>query len=438
MNKHFIFSVVTIILSSHLIAQPISNPQLTAQDYARAEQMLYYNTAPLVDNAVVRANWLGNNRFWYRNLTQNGSEFIVADAARKTKAPAFDQQKLATALSAATGKTYNAYHLPFQTFMFSDDGKSISFTAEKNKWTADLSTYTITEQSATTGDSNGHVRRYEVLSPDGKKAVFIKDWNLWLRDTESNKETQLTTDGVANFGYATDNAGWTHSDYPIVRWSPDNKKLATFQQDQRHVADMYLVTTNVGAPTLQQWKYPLPGDSAVAMIHRVIIEVDNPKVIRLQVPPDPHRATLSDDISSGGDGLDDVDWSEDGSQLAFVSTSRDHKVEKLRIADAATGAVREVFEENSPTQFESGQGKINWRFLPGSNEIIWYSERDDWGHLYLVDANTGQFKTSHYQRQLRRYATVACRCQKSCGLFPGKWLQQRRKSIFHAFVQSGF
>lgn len=44
------------------------------------------------------------------------------------------------------------------------------------------------------------------------------------------------------------------------------------------------------------------------------------------------------------------------------------------------------------TQFESGQGSINWRYLAKSKEIIWYSERDNWGHLYLYDATTGKVK----------------------------------------------
>ena len=44
----------------------------------------------------------------------------------------------------------------------------------------------------------------------------------------------ITTDGVQNYGYATDNAGWTKSDRPVVVWSPDSKKIATFQQDVAH------------------------------------------------------------------------------------------------------------------------------------------------------------------------------------------------------------
>ena len=390
MNKPFFLSLIALLLTINLFAQQAQNTVLTAADYRRAEGMLSYNTNALIDNANVRPAWLSGDKFWYRVLTANGSEFVLVDPALKSRKPLFDAQKLAAALSLETGKQYDAYHIPFQNASLSDDGKNLSLSAEKKQWTIDLSTYKITADSSASNKPAS--KEYEAFSPDGTKAVFIRNYNLWLRDVATNKEVQLTTDGVKDFGYATDNAGWKHSDYPIVTWSADGKKIATFQQDQRKVGDMYLVTTNVGTPHLQQWKYPLPGDSNIAMIQRVIIEVDNAKVIRLQVEPDPHRATLSDDISSGGDGLDDVEWTDDNKQLAFVSTSRDHKVEKFRIADATTGAVREVFEESSPTQFESGQGKINWRYLPKTNEIIWYSERDNWGHLYLFDAITGKLK----------------------------------------------
>ena len=177
----------------------------------------------------------------------------------------------------------------------------------------------------------------------------------------------------------------------LFRSSPDSRKIVTFQQDERKAGDMYLVTTNVGHPKLEAWKYPMPGDTNIITIQRVIINVDTPKVIRLHVAPDPHRGSLSDDIASSGT-FDDVDWNPNDTQLAFVSTSRDHKQEKFRIADAVTGAVRDVFEENVATQYESGQRTINWRYLPKSNEIIWYSERDNWGHLYLYNATTGKLK----------------------------------------------
>jgi dipeptidyl aminopeptidase/acylaminoacyl peptidase len=387
--------LLTVFYISMIISSQ-AQKTLTVKDYAQAEKFLGYNTQNFVDNAPAQPNWLAGDRFWYRNLGANGTEFILVDPAKGKRSAAFDQARLAKAISEATGQSYSATTLPFSSFNFSDDGNFIIFKTDGKQWKANLKDYSLVKDSSVTKSSTGVSRRSrsrnnEVLSPDGNRAAFIKDYNLWVRDVKTGQEKQLTTDGIKDYGYATDNAGWKSSDAPILRWSPDSKKIASFKQDQRNVGDMYLVTTNVGHPTLKAWKYPLPGDSVIAMIHRVIINVDEPKVITLNIPADPHRATLSDDIASSGT-FDDVDWSADGTQLAFVSTSRDHKQEKFRIANTATGEVREVFEETVPTQYESGQGTINWKFLPKTNEIIWYSERDNWGHLYLYDAATGKLK----------------------------------------------
>ncbi|MGZ3848457.1 MAG: DPP IV N-terminal domain-containing protein [Flavisolibacter sp.] len=370
---------------------------LSQKDYQHAESFMGYNTQRFVDHGSLNPNWIDGDRFWYRSLTPQGSEFILVDPRKGSRVAAFDQQKLAAALSSVTGKATTAFMLPFQSFTYSPDNRFVIFHADGQQWKADLLNYSITRDTTaqiTKGSGRQGARRSmgnEVVSPDGHKAAFIRNWNLWVRDVKTDKEMPLTTDGIRDFGYATDNAGWKSSEAPVLRWSPDSKKIATFRQDQRLVGDMYLVSTNVGHPQLKAWKYALPGDSVIATVQRVIIDVETPQVINLNIPPDPHRATLSDDISSSGT-FDDVDWSADGSQLAFVSTSRDHKQEKFRIANASSGEVREVFEETVPTQFESGQGTINWRFLPKTGEIIWYSERDNWGHLYLYDAKTGKLK----------------------------------------------
>ena len=221
--------------------------------------------------------------------------------------------------------------------------------------------------------------------------MFIRDYNLWVRNNATRQETQLTKDGVKDFGYATDNAGWSSSDRAIVLWSPDSKKVATYQQDQRGVGEMYLVDTQVGHPTLRAWKYPLPGDDVVTTIQRVVIDVDDPHVVRLDMPPDQHRSTLCDDVACRGE-WSDVQWSPDGQNLAFISTSRDHRHEQLRVADAATGKVRDVLEESASTFYESGNGRANWKYLPATKEIIWFSERDNWGQLYLYDSETGKLK----------------------------------------------
>ncbi|MBT2562282.1 DPP IV N-terminal domain-containing protein [Pedobacter sp. ISL-68] len=332
MNKYWL----TVTACTLAITANAQQKALTVKDYERAESFMSYNTAKYIDHASVQPNWLEGDKFWYTTKTNGTEQAFLVDPVKKTKTLTTDYKGSAT-------------------------------------------------------PSRPGASRNEVLSPDGKKAILIKDYNLFVKDVATGKLIQLTTDGIKDYGYATDNAGWKHSDAPILRWSPDSKKIATFQQDQRNSKDMYLVTTNVGAPVLKAWKYPLPGDKQIATIRRVVIDVENAKMVSLNIPADQHRATLSDDISSSGT-FDDIDWKADGTEVAFLSTSRDHKNEKFRIANTTTGAVREVFEETVKTQYESGQGAINWRYLPASKEIIWYSERDNWGHLYLYDATNGKLK----------------------------------------------
>ena len=325
-----------------------STTRVTAEDYARAERFMSYNTNPLV-YGIVRPTWLQDDRFWYRENTPAGIQFVIVDAQGR-KTPAFDQAKVAAALTAAAGKPYSAQKLPMGEL--AEDAQSVTFRVGPKSFKCDAQGVKCeVEDTART--------RNEILSPDKKLAAFLRDWNLWVRDVASGIETQLTTDGVKDYGYATDNAGWIRSDRPILAWSPDSKKIATFQQDQRKTGEMYLVSTTVGHPKLEAWKYPLPGDENVTMIERVIIDLNPAKVVRLQMPPDQHRGTLCDHLICRGSKWEDVQWSPDSTNIAFVSTSRDHKLENLRIADAASGKVRDVYEEKSPTYYESGNGEVN-------------------------------------------------------------------------------
>jgi dipeptidyl aminopeptidase/acylaminoacyl peptidase len=378
----------------------------SAADYARAESFLDSNADRMVYHAVDQVEWLADARFWYRDAGPDGVAYVLVDPARGAKGPAFDQAKVAAALRAAAkaGRVtaalpaqMDAGHLPIEDWRLEDGDRAVALLLDERWVRCELRGEVVCKDA---GDTRTKMppEPYD-LSPDGRRSAFIRGNNLWVRDVASGRETQLTTDGAPDFGYATDNAGWTHSANPILEWSPDSKRIATFQLDERKVGRMYLVDTRAGHPELESWAYPLAGDENVAMIERVIVDVDRRRVVRLKMPPDQHRSTLCDDVSCpGGHGWNDVQWNADGAHLSFVSTSRDHKQEWLRVADAATGDVREVMSETVATYFESGNGgesgsgAVNWRYLPRSNEVLWYSERDGWGQMYLYDLATGKLK----------------------------------------------
>ncbi|MBW4053249.1 MAG: prolyl oligopeptidase family serine peptidase [Proteobacteria bacterium] len=340
------FNRAALAASSLLIAvSAAAGPRLvlTDADYARAESRMPYNTEPLVLHSVSRIRWLTDGEVSYRTTTAQGRRLVLVNPERDTR-------------------------------------RSVPCGGR--------------------GDRCGHAAAADPLaarSPNGRWAAFVRHDNLWVRSIATGKATQLTFDGRKNFGYATDNSGWHHSGRAIVSWSPDSRLIATYQQDQRGVADMYLVRTEVGHPALEKWKYAMPGDKVVPTIQRVVIDVATRKVVRLRMRPDQRRTAHCYDLDCGPHGaMTDVQWSPHGRNVAFVSVSRDHKVAWLRIADTLTGAVRTVIREQVPTFYESASGwaqnAVNWRYLPASHEVIWFSQRDGWGHLYLYDSRTGRLK----------------------------------------------
>ena len=336
--KRTVVSILMIlgIAILSLNAQVYAPKKVSASDYQKAEKALRQHTNKLVDLAGIRANWINEDEFFYTDAKDGQIKYFLVNAKK---------QKIKE----------------------------------------------ITEEEFRQLNPPGGRRGGASVSPDGMKAAYIEDFNLWMRDFNTGEKIQLTFDGEEDFGYATNNAGWTKGTGPVVLWSPDSRKIATFQHDGRGVGEMYMVSTNVGHPKLEAWKYPMPEDSVIFRIHRIIIDLDQNKIVRLKMDPDPHRSSTTDHIASGG-RLIDAEWSADSKQLMFLSNSRDHKEATLRITEAKSGDVRTIHEEKVKTFFESGYRNANWRFLPESNEFIWFTHKTNWGHLYLYDLTTGELK----------------------------------------------
>ncbi len=378
-------AALTLCLPSYASAQELHAPgALTAADYQRAERMLAQSMRPLVVGGNVSPEWIDGRSFWYRSDRTEGWRFMRVEAGERRVREAFDHETLAGALGVAARRTLDASRLELSDLAFEGDAIALTFDDRRYRCT-DGGVRCTDEGEVESGPGRTHV-----VSPDGRLAAFTRDHDLWLLDLETGEERRVTTDGTEDYGYATNNAGWTRSDRPVVLWSPDSRKLATFRHDARGVSYYHLVSTEAGPPELESWRYPFPADSVIFRIERLVVHIDG-RVVPLDMPPDQHRSTICDHIVCNGQ-FSDVEWSDDSSSLAFVSSSRDHKEARLRVADPETGAVREVMDERVETFFESGVDMVNWRVLDDANEVLWWSQRDDWGHLYLFDLSTGQLK----------------------------------------------
>lgn len=362
-----------------------ASPVVTEADYRRAERFLSANVNDLVSGNILAQYWQDDGRLVYRRSTGAGSEIVVADPGTGSISALFDAEAVAAALASLSGDEVDASDLSLSRIELDSEQETLGFRFDGEDYQLNLSSMDL-QQEAESPD-------HEIFSPDGSKAAFIQDHNLWVRDTASNALTQLTFDGVEDYGYATNNAGWIRDDGPVLLWSPDSRSIATFRHDGRNVGEMYLYDTRVGHVELDAWKYPLPGDEHIFMIERIVVHLeDEPRVVPLRMPPDPHRSTTADHIADFDGRFLDVEWSEDAAFLAFVSSSRDHKSATLRLSNPDTGDVRDIYNETVATYYESGAATENWRLFVERNEFLWFSEQDNWGHLYLHDLTSGQMK----------------------------------------------
>lgn len=394
-----------IPLNRSFIAGAILVPALalgaqgTRTDYARAEQLLSWNASELITDDAVRPRWMSGDRFWFRNRGARMYEFLVVDMTTGAKRPAFDHARLAAALSQAADTAYDVATLPFREFTFTEGERGIRFSTGRNKnWTCDITTYVCTGPDTTSARKNS-----EVLSPDGKWVAYEREGNLYLRAASGGEEVALTQDGTPDYGYGLNGIGCCGQVTSkrnrtelrtMVLWSPDSRRIATHKWDQRNVRLMHLLETKNPGPILHSYRYALPGDSVIPRYELYTFDVASRSGARIDKGPmDVVNTTccwlMTDTVWK------DMRWSSTGEELFFTAGTRSFDELELVAANAATGSTRSVLRETSKTFVETNQnsgGIPNWRPINGGKEVIWWSERDGWGHLYLVDAATGAIK----------------------------------------------
>jgi dipeptidyl aminopeptidase/acylaminoacyl peptidase len=373
--------------------------EVTATDYARAEALIGWNARELVTDDAVVPRWTSAHGFWYRNRGVKGYEFLAVDAATGAKRPLFDAVRLASELSQRADTAYDPTKLPFRDLTLLRDGQAIQFDVGKKRWwTCDIVAYACTGP-----DSTPRVKPSEVKSPDGKWVAYERGGNLYLRGTEGDAETALTTDGTPDYGYALSNIGCCQQVTnirnktelrPYVLWSPDSKRLITHKWDQRNVRQMHLLEVKSPGGILHSYRYALPGDSVIPTFDYYAFDIAARKGTRVNAGPlDAVNTTccwLSTDTT-----WKDVRWSNGSDELLFTAGKRGFHELTLMAANAGTGATRTILKETGKTFVETNQnsgGIPNWRPVNGGKQVLWWSERDGWGHLYLVDAATGAIK----------------------------------------------
>ncbi len=263
--------------------------------------------------------------------------------------------------------------------------------------------------------------RWASVSPDGKIVLFARGENLFMMDADSFerakkkaddkeiKETQLTTDGEEHYSYARTLNDEDKKEYQkdekdrkdfrapagLVIWSKDSKKIALIRSDERKVADLWVINSLANPrPTLETYRYEMPGEENQPQPEILVFDLATKAKVKIKA--DKFKDPTYDICTAPRTGLDrekefppPPQWISDTTdKLYFGRQSRDLHGYDLCVADTATGEVKSLIEERLNTYVEA---QDPW-LIGGGKELIWWSERDGWGHYYLYDGE-GHLKT---------------------------------------------
>ncbi|WP_283134131.1 S9 family peptidase [Rhizohabitans arisaemae] len=363
--------------------------------YRRAEALLPANVGALVYRARVRPNWLSDHEFWYQVRTREGIRYHRVDLRSGLNAPAFDHVELARALGAAAGARPDPNALGLSRLVFTPGG--VEFHALGAAWHCDTTTYRCRRLPRRPPSLD------ESVAPGGRWAVRLRDHNLVLRDLDGvEADRELTTDGTPELGYGTspdpmalrsllDHIGVTPP--PAVLWSADGTAFATHRVDQRGVARAALVQSTPpdgSRPRLRTFAYSTVGEERLPTSTPLVYHLDTGTWVECK--DDPLVTPFEPALAFGR-----TRWSADGRALLWHAGDRGDRRVRLMRMDAATGEVEELLEERSETQVQTHPIRYRSPNLLelSSGEILWWSQRDDWGHVYLRTVDGALRQVTH-------------------------------------------
>jgi len=364
-----------------------------------AKPFLSKTLAAKVLNGSITVKWTGtSDRFWFRRQTDSGREYVIFDAARGKTVPAFDHAAMAGALGKALGRQVEPLKLPIADLDLSDLKKPI-VTVDDALYECDLAKRVCESHAAPASDD-------QIVSPKGDAAVFRRGNNLWLRETDTGAERQLTTEGVENFGFGDVDAYVDETKVlrrragapdPLlgVHWSPDGRYVLALRQDLRKIPARLDVAEFLppegGPPVLHVRHESVPADPSRPDSYLELIEVASGHHRPIAIDPQFLNDWALPYFVTGTA----VRWNMKGHELFVIGANRGGTRYTLDRVDLDTGEVRELITETSRFSVRLNPydyARPDVRVSTDGREAIWYSERDGWGHLYLYDLTHGKVK----------------------------------------------
>ena len=237
--------------------------------------------------------------------------------------------------------------------------------------------------------------------------VYALNHNLYLAEEGKEDEAiQLTKDSVQDFSFNAGlggGLGAVISDQkaqdktkdkkmrPAVTWSKDSKSFYATRSDTRGIKELFLINSLANPrPTLMRYHYPMPGDENIRKTELYVFSTAKKKLVRVE--PKWKDETYGD-----------LHWGKSSDELRLIRSDRMHRNSDFCTINVATGEGKCLILEG----FENANlVTLPMRYLDESDEMIWWSERSNWGHFYLYD-RSGKLKNAITAGDFRASSIVA-------------------------------
>ncbi|HUU51379.1 MAG TPA: DPP IV N-terminal domain-containing protein [Candidatus Heimdallarchaeota archaeon] len=367
----------------------VTNPVLSDEPQKSEREEMYYKYLgylSLIEGGTVQAHWMADkNSFWYAEGYPAETVIYKVDPEANTKESLFDTAKIREALTEVLGYEPPYKSLPFNTFTFIDDEKSIKFAVEGKEFICPLDTYKITavpplsaEERARTTPRPVHKGFFasapdvmEVLSTDGCWFLGAEGYNLYIRSTYDGRSEPLTKCGIKDYEWNVSGA----------KWSPDGLKVTAIKIDTRKVLRIPIMHWLKITEEVEYASYAKAG-GPIPQYELYIVDIMSKKAVKVDLGAEPDQF-----LAVSG-------WKPDGAELFVGRTDREHKKVDVLGVNPETGESRVILSEVSDTFVygidTSPLGKM--KFFKDFSKFLWISERDGWAHIYLYDTKGNLIK----------------------------------------------
>ena len=374
--KNYSLSILFVVVC----VSSVFSQKLSQEDYKRAVRFMYdnYNNKTAF-NLYTSVYWFKDNSgLWFVDYSQKGKAYKKADFKKGKVEQLFDHEKLAEALNQMVKTEVRASNL--ELFEFQNIKEGLSFKYKDATYHLDLDTYAIEKQAKKESESNNS---FESKSPDGMWLAYTKDYNLYIKSTETGKEFQLSTKGEKGYEYASwygwyDKMEGENGERPkrfYVQWSEDSKWLKTDIVDTRSAEKMYLLDWSIDSlykPKLLSYYRGSPGDTNMVKITPVVYNVKDKKEVKTNLPTQTHINSVS------------TNWMKSSGQMLASYSERGYLKEYVKLLDVGKGTEDTLIQEISDT----GIDNFEYRLLENESKLIFLSERSGWRQLYMLDLET--------------------------------------------------